>query len=225
MKAAGKPKTAQPPRATDSSKHKGKGKGDKGKKGALSLDEWPDDQSNQTPSEKSKEDAEVAGLFIGAVSRRAKYSRQDWLTWNRIQEQARRQWKSYKSGNLGPTAVDAEMDERIDLTIDSRCAACALPVGVASAIGMQDLDRTHQEYIVANAGKIRELGCKVSTLKLQKWGHAEFEVQCHGQATHAFGSGVPSGRCRKRIFERNGVYVFPCCFVKQTSQQMTGTSG
>ena len=35
-KAAGKRKTAQSPRASDSSKHNGKGKGDKGKKGALS---------------------------------------------------------------------------------------------------------------------------------------------------------------------------------------------
>ena len=59
-KAAGKPKTAQSPRASDP-KHKGKGKGVKGKKGAPSLDEWPGDQ---TPSEKSKEYAEVAGLFI-----------------------------------------------------------------------------------------------------------------------------------------------------------------
>ena len=33
-----------------------------------------------------------------------------------------------------------EKGERIDLTIDSGCAACALPVGVASAVGMQELD-------------------------------------------------------------------------------------
>ena len=126
-----KPKTAQSPRASDP-KHKGKGKGVKGKKGAPSLDEWPGDQSNQTPSEKAKEYAEVARLFIGAVNRRAKCSRRDWLTWNRIQEQAQRQWKSYKSGHLGANAVDAEMGEGIDLTIDSFCAACALLVGVAS---------------------------------------------------------------------------------------------
>ena len=30
--------------------------------------------------------------------------------------------------------LDAGMGERIDLTIDSGCAACALPVGVASAV-------------------------------------------------------------------------------------------
>ena len=52
------------------------------------------------------------------------------------------------------------------MTIDSGCVACALPVGVASAIGMQQLNRTLQEYI-ANAEKIRELGFKTPTLKFQ----------------------------------------------------------
>ena len=65
---------------------------------------------------------------------------------------------SYKSGNLCANAVDAELGERIDLTIDSGCAACALLVGVASAVGMQELNRTPQRYIAANAEKIRELG-------------------------------------------------------------------
>ena len=37
-------------------------------------------------------------------------------------------------------SVDSEKGERIDLTIDSGCAACALPVGVASAVGMKELD-------------------------------------------------------------------------------------
>ena len=41
---------------------------------------------------------------------------------------------SYKSGGFGADALDAEMGERIDLTI-----ACALLVGVASAVGMQEL--------------------------------------------------------------------------------------
>ena len=184
------------PRASDP-KHKGKGKGVKGKKGASSLDEWPGGQSNQTPSEKYKEYAEVAGIFIGAVNRRAKCSRGDWLTWNRIQEQAQRQWKSYKSGNLGANAVDVEMGEGIDLTIDSFCAACTLPVGVASAIGMQKWNRTHQEHIAANAEKSRELAFKIPTLKTSEWRRAEFEIQCHGQATQTFGSGVQSCRCRK----------------------------
>ena len=73
----------------------------------------------------------------------------------------------YKSGNLGANAVDAEMGERIDLTIDSGFAVCALPVGVASTVGMQELNRTPQEYIAANAEKIRDLGLKTPTLKFQ----------------------------------------------------------
>ena len=64
-------------------------------------------------------------------------------------------------------AVDAELGERIDLTIDSGCAACALPVGVASAVVMQELNRTPQEHIAANAEKMRELGFKTPTLKFQ----------------------------------------------------------
>ena len=55
----------------------------------------------------------------------------------------------------------------MDLTIDSCCAACALAVGVASTVWMQELNRTHQEYIAANAEKIRELGFKTPTLKFQ----------------------------------------------------------
>ena len=38
-------------------------------------------------------------------------------------------------------------EKRIDLTIDSGCAACALPVGVASAVGMEELNRPPQEHI------------------------------------------------------------------------------
>ena len=59
------------------------------------------------------------------------------------------------------------MEERIDLTIDSGCAACALLVGVASAVGMQQLNRALQECIAANAEKIRELGFKTPTQKFQ----------------------------------------------------------
>ena len=53
------------------------------------------------------------------------------------------------------------------LTIDSGCAACALPVGVVSTVGMQELNRTPQEHIAPNAEKIRELGFKTPTLKFQ----------------------------------------------------------
>ena len=45
-KAAGKPQVPKSPRGRDP-KPKGKGKGGKGKKGASSLDEWPDGQENQ----------------------------------------------------------------------------------------------------------------------------------------------------------------------------------
>ena len=60
------------------------------------------------------------------------------------------------------------MGERIDLTIDSGCDACAVPVGMASTVGMQELNRTPQEHIAASAEKIRELGFKTPTLKFQK---------------------------------------------------------
>ena len=228
-KAAGKAKIAQPPRASDP-EHKGKGKGGKGKRRASSLDDWPDDQGTQTPGEKSKNDAEVAGLFIGTVSRRGKYFRQDWLAWERIQEQAQHQWKSYKSGNPSANAVDAEMGERIDLTIDPGCAACAFPVGVASAIRMQELDRTPQEHIAANSEKIRELNLKTPTLKFQNGDvqslkfsvmdklHKPLVAACKVVAAGnrivlqlekqggSFIEDVRSKR-RNRIFERNGVYV------------------
>ena len=90
-KAAGKPKVAQPPRVSDpKSKGKGQGgkggKGGKGKKGASSLDEWVDGQDEQPSGEKPNE--EVAGLFIGAVSRHERYNRRDLQAWERIQKQA-----------------------------------------------------------------------------------------------------------------------------------------
>ena len=40
-------------------------------------------------------------------------------------------------------------------------------MGVASTVGMQELNRIPQEYIVANAEKIRGLGFKTPTLKFQ----------------------------------------------------------
>ena len=127
-----------PPRGPDP-KPKGKGKGGKGKKGASSLDEWPDGQ--EAPPSDDKATEEVAGLFVGAVSRHERYSQRDWKAWERIQKQARDQWKSCYCGNLCANAVDAELGERIDLTIDSDCAACALLVGVASTDGMQELKK------------------------------------------------------------------------------------
>ena len=54
--------------------------------------------------------------------------------------------------------------------IDSGGTACALPVGVAFAVGMQELNRAPQEYLAANAGKIRKLGSKIPTLKFRNGG-------------------------------------------------------
>ena len=146
-KAAGKPQVPTSPRGPDP-KLKGKGKGDKGKKGSSSLDERPHGQEAPPSDEKAIE--EVGVLFVGAVSRHKRDSQRDWQAWERIQKQAQGQWKSYTSGNLCVNVVDAELGEIIDLTIDSG-VACALSVGVASAVGMQELNRTLQEYIVANA--------------------------------------------------------------------------
>ena len=71
---------------------KGKGKGGKGKKGSSSLGEWPEGHDDQAPDEKTN--AEVAGLFIGAVSQHARYNRRDWQVWAGIQKQAQRQWRA-----------------------------------------------------------------------------------------------------------------------------------
>ena len=54
---------------------KGEGKGGKGKRGASSLDKWPDGQEDQPSGERPTE--EVASLFIGAVSRHERYNRRD----------------------------------------------------------------------------------------------------------------------------------------------------
>ena len=152
---------------------------------------------------------------IGSVSWHEKYSQREWQAWEKIQEQASRQWKSYKTGGFGADVVDAEMGERIDLTIDSGCAACALPVGQ----------------------RIRELGVKTPTLnfqnddvqslkfsimdKLQKPSKVvaasnRIVLQPEDQGG-SFLENVRSKR-RKRIFERNGVYVLPC-WVKGNSQK------
>ena len=134
------------------------------------------------------------------------------------------------------------MGERIDQTIDSGCAACALPVGVASAVGMQELNRTPQEYIAANAENIRDLGFKIPTIKFQKEDvqnlkfsgmdklHNPLVAACKvvaagnrvlPQPENRGGSFIEDVRSkrRKRIFERNGINVLPCWVVKQNSQK------
>ena len=69
---------------------------------------------------------------------------------------------------MHPNSVDSEMRERIDLTINSGCAACAVTVGVTFAVGMQELNRIPQECIVADAEKIQELGFQTPTLKFHQ---------------------------------------------------------
>ena len=131
---------------------------------------------------------------------------------------------------------------RIDFTIDSGCAACALPVGVASAVGMRELTRDPQEYIDANAERIRELGFKTPTLKFQNGDVQSLKYsvmdRLHKPLVAAStvvaagnrimlqpeaqgGSYIDDVRSkrRKRIFERNGVYVLPCWVVKGNSQK------
>ena len=49
---------------------------------------------------------------------------------------------------------------RLDLTIGSGCAACGLTASVPSEVSMHDLIRPPQEWVAANAEKIRELGLK-----------------------------------------------------------------
>ena len=129
---------------------------------------------------------------------------------------------------MGAHSVDSEMGESIDLTIDSGCAACALLVGVASAVAMQELNRAPQEYIAANAEKIRELGFETPTPKFQNGDvqnlkfsvvdrlHEPLVAACKVVAAGnrvvlqpesqggSFIEDVRSKR-RKRIFERNGV--------------------
>ena len=142
------------------------------------------------------------------------------------------------SGN--PTRVDTFVP--MLLTIDSGCAPCALPVGVASTVGMQELNRAPQGYIAANAEKIRELGFKTPTLNFQVGDvqnlkfivvdklHKPLVAACKVVAAgnrivlrpeNQFGSFIEDVRSkrRKRIFERNGVNVLPCWIVKQNSQK------
>ena len=118
-----------------------------------------------------------------------------------------------------------------------------LPVGVASTVWMQELNRTPQVYIAANAEKIRELGFTTPTLKFQN-GDAHYlkfsvmdklhkplvaacKVVAAGnrivmQPENQGGSFIEDVRPkrRKRIFERSGVYVLPCWVVKQNLQKL-----
>ena len=144
--AAGKPQVPKSPRRPDP-KPKDKGKGGK----ASSHDEWPDGRGCRS-----------------LPSSHERYSQRDWQVWERIQKGARDQWKSYKSGNLCAYAVGSEPGERVDLTIDSGCAACALPVGVASTVGMQEFNRTPQQYIAAQSAG-NESSNEMEVYVLPRW--------------------------------------------------------
>ena len=117
-----------------------------------------------------------------------------------------------------------------------------LRVGVASTVKMQEVNGTLQEHIAANAEKIRELGLKTPTLKFQNGDvqnlkfsvtaklHKPLVAACKVvgagnrivmQPENQGGSFIKDVRStrRKRIVERNGVYVLPCSVVKQNSQK------
>ena len=83
------------------------------------------------------------------------------------------------------------------MTIESVCAACALPVGVAAAVGMQELERARQEYIAANSEKILELGFKTPTLKFQNGDVQNLKFGVNGQVAETSGGSMQSCRCRQ----------------------------
>ena len=104
----------------------------------------------------------------------------------------------------------------------------------------QQLNRTPQEYIPANAEKIRELGFKTPTLKFQNGDvqkssvmdklHKPLSAACKVFAADnrvvmhpedQGGSSIEDVRSKRRIriVERIGVFVLPCCVVKQNSQK------
>ena len=59
------------------------------------------------------------------------------------------------------------MGERIDLTVGSGCAACALPVGVCIRSRDGRVEQNSSRVHCCNAEKIRELGFKIPTLDFQ----------------------------------------------------------
>ena len=77
-KAAGRPRTARSPTVPS---RKGRDENSKGSARTLSLEKWPDT------------DEEPMCRSIGSVSRHEKYSLRDWQAWEKIQEQAIRQWE------------------------------------------------------------------------------------------------------------------------------------
>ena len=103
---------------------------------------------------------------------------------------------------------------------------------------MQELNRTPQEYIAAHGEKIREIGFKYPTFKFQNVDvqnlkfsvmdklHKPLVAACKVvaagnrivlQPEKQGGSFIEDmlSKLRKRIFERNGVFVITCWVVKQ----------
>ena len=141
----------------------------------------------------------------------------------------------------GAHLVDAEKGERLDLTIDSGCAACGLPVSVASEVSMPELSRPPQEYVRANAEKIRELGLKTPTLRFQNGDMQSLRFSVMDElhkplvaASKIVAAGnrivmqsasrgsfveVLGTKRRERIFKRSGACVVPCWVFRQTSQK------
>ena len=78
-------------KAAGKTKNKGKGKRCQGKKGASSLNVWPDGREEQLSGEKSSE--EVAGLFVGAVDRRAKYDKRE--KYKQHEKYSQREWQAW----------------------------------------------------------------------------------------------------------------------------------
>ena len=86
------------------------------------------------------------------------------------------------------------MGERIDLTIGSGCAACSLPVGVASTVDPQ-------EYIAANAEKIWELGFNPPTLKFQTGDVQNLKFSVMDKLHKLESSGTYVVQCVRRVPE------------------------
>ena len=199
-KTAGKPETAQSPR-TPEPEAKGRGKGGQSKKGASSLDGWPDGQEEQPSGEKSGD--EVASLFMGANDqrekcnrregpyRREKYKQRDWQAWERVQKQANRAPHKY-------IAANAEKIQELGF----KTPTLKFQKGDVQNMKFSVMDNLHKPLVAA---------CKV----VAAGNRIVMQPESQG------GSFIEDVRSKhwKRIFVRNGVYVVPCWLVKQNSQK------
>ena len=81
---------------------------------------------------------------------------------------------AHRNGGRGANAVDAVMGERVDLTIDSCCAACALSVAVASAVGMQELNKTPRRAQCCKPREDSRASIRDPHTQIPEWRCAEF---------------------------------------------------